>query len=273
MLGDRGKWLLIYAQNVVVAARGDWAFSSAQINLDHLWSLAVEEHFYLVWPGLVFFSSRRTLLRISIAIVVLAPVLRCVLVRSSIGGIGAFVLTPCRIDSMAIGGLLALAETDRCARAALAKYAGSTGIAALALLVPVLLGSRSFEPMEPLIATLGFSLLAIAAASLLAHLVFNAAVRQRQLRTLGKYSYGLYMLHFPLRAPIAALLQAKRWPLPMHSEVLAWAAYFVLVSIISFGAALVTWTLIEKPALALKKHVEPPCRPACSRAAHRTSSA
>lgn len=43
----------------------------------------------------------------------------------------------------------------------------------------------------------------------------------------------------------------------MHSEVLAWAAYFVVATAASFGVALVTWTLIEKPSLALKKYFEP----------------
>lgn len=263
LLGERGRWLLIYAQNIVIAARGDWAFSSAQINMNHFWSLAVEEHFYLVWPALVFFSSRRALTRVSVAILVLAPVLRFALVRSSVGNIAAFVLTPCRIDSMAIGGLLALAETDERARASLARLAPYAGIGALALFVPVALRSRSFEPMEPLIATLGFSLLAIASASLLAHLVFSqesrltAAFQSRPLMTLGKYSYGLYVLHFVLRAPISALLEARGWPALMHSEVLAWAAYFVIATAASFGAALVTWTLIEKPALALKRYFEP----------------
>ena len=48
-LVDRQAWAWLYAVNVYIAREGDWAFSY----LDHLWSLAVEEHFYLVWPFVV----------------------------------------------------------------------------------------------------------------------------------------------------------------------------------------------------------------------------
>ena len=48
-------WAWLYGVNVFVALRGEWALSY----LDHFWSLAVEEHFYFVWPFVVWALARR----------------------------------------------------------------------------------------------------------------------------------------------------------------------------------------------------------------------
>ena len=72
-------WLWLYSTNISVAVEhGNWIASADWLRMGALWSLAVEEHFYLVWPLLVFFLSRRALLRTSIAMIVLVPILRTV---------------------------------------------------------------------------------------------------------------------------------------------------------------------------------------------------
>lgn len=78
---------------------------------EQLWSLAVEEQFYLVWPFAVYFLDRRHLRKLCIFLIVLAPVLR-----------GSFhfafdwpiyELTPFRMDLLAVGGLLCIEWRDR----------------------------------------------------------------------------------------------------------------------------------------------------------------
>src|SRR5690349_16228621 len=65
-LVDRQAWAWLYAVNIYIAREGDWAFSY----LDHLWSLAVEEHFYLVWPFVVGLLAwrPRTLILVSLGL-------------------------------------------------------------------------------------------------------------------------------------------------------------------------------------------------------------
>src|SRR5258708_20764157 len=54
-LVDRQAWAWLYAVNVYIARDGDWTFSY----LDHSWSLATDEHFYLFWPLVAFLLARR----------------------------------------------------------------------------------------------------------------------------------------------------------------------------------------------------------------------
>ena len=89
-------WLGLYATNLLVAIRGSW------FPLSHFWSLAVEEHFYLFWPAVVFRFGRVTTMKVCIAVVVLAGFLRiCLVARGAV--LAAYCLTPCRVDSLAIG--------------------------------------------------------------------------------------------------------------------------------------------------------------------------
>ncbi len=66
-LVDRQAWAWLYGVNVYIAIQGDWSFSY----LEHLWSLCVEEHFYFVWPVVVFLLVARwprTLIAVCLAI-------------------------------------------------------------------------------------------------------------------------------------------------------------------------------------------------------------
>src|SRR6185295_16426951 len=49
-------WLWFYGANVLQSLRGEWCLGG----FNHFWSLAVEEHFYLVWPLVIYCCSRRT---------------------------------------------------------------------------------------------------------------------------------------------------------------------------------------------------------------------
>ena len=75
----------------------------------HLWSLAVEEHFYLLWPLVVFYFSRKALLRTCVGVIVGSLLLRIVLMGMGDNQQTCYLLTPCRIDQLAIGGWVAVA--------------------------------------------------------------------------------------------------------------------------------------------------------------------
>lgn len=71
------------------------------------WSLAVEEHFYLVWPLLVAFLNRKSLAQIAIAMVTVTPLLRYFMLNADLE-VYYFSLT--RFDALAGGALIAIAE-------------------------------------------------------------------------------------------------------------------------------------------------------------------
>lgn len=74
------------------------------VAFDPLWSLAVEEQFYLVWPFAVYFLDERHLRRLLVMLIILAPVLRGVLHFQELWPI--YTLTPFRMDLLAAGALL-----------------------------------------------------------------------------------------------------------------------------------------------------------------------
>ena len=73
-----------------------------------LWSLALEEQFYLLWPFAVFFLPRRALLWLAGSLMVLAPILRYVCTPFFKLEWAIYMLLPFRMDTLATGALLAL---------------------------------------------------------------------------------------------------------------------------------------------------------------------
>jgi len=72
-----------------------------------LWSLAVEEHFYIFWPFAVKFLQQRTLITLVTCVLLIEPILRAAF-TPYIQGETIYYLTPFRLDSLAAGSLLAL---------------------------------------------------------------------------------------------------------------------------------------------------------------------
>jgi peptidoglycan/LPS O-acetylase OafA/YrhL len=97
---------LVYGTNVDVALRG-WSAAAFGI----LWSLSVEEHFYLGWPLLALRAAKRTLWLVLLAVVVGTPLLRWALL-DDVGRVHVYVATWCRWDALACGALLALVHAS-----------------------------------------------------------------------------------------------------------------------------------------------------------------
>src|SRR5258705_480060 len=96
-------WLWTYTTNFYIAAKASWW---ALTYVSHFWSLAIEEHFYLLWPLVVFSFRRETLERICLGVIGVALVLRIALSLAGISELSISVLTPCRGDGLCVGGLL-----------------------------------------------------------------------------------------------------------------------------------------------------------------------
>ena len=73
-----------------------------------LWSLAVEEQFYLLWPFVVFFLRERAIAATAILLMVAAPILRWTMTPLFHNYAAIYMLTPFRMDMLAAGALLAV---------------------------------------------------------------------------------------------------------------------------------------------------------------------
>ncbi len=103
-------WFLTYTSNIYFYLIQNWAGS-----LSHLWTLAVEEQFYIIWPFIMLFVPKRFLFKTIVIIISTGPVFRTVLFLFSNGSPAAsdfiHILTPSCMDSFGLGALLAYAMT------------------------------------------------------------------------------------------------------------------------------------------------------------------
>jgi peptidoglycan/LPS O-acetylase OafA/YrhL len=96
-------WYAFSGANIASALRKDTVAS-----LTPLWSLAVEEQFYFIWPWVVLLCGRNTLKRVALGIMIAAPILRGVFTPLFASRGVIYYLTPFRADSLACGALIAI---------------------------------------------------------------------------------------------------------------------------------------------------------------------
>jgi peptidoglycan/LPS O-acetylase OafA/YrhL len=264
-------WLWLYGTNVLMTWKNDMAFFYADwLNLNPFWSLAVEEHFYLAWPLIVYLCSPRVLKRVCTGVILGSFALRGVLFLRGDWDWGIYIFTPCRVDALAIGGLLALVlRSEPRVGMRLLRWARPL---ALILGVVTLAGLWKNPSRDGWISmTAGYTLLAgFFAALLLASLAAPAAsplgrfFHASFLRGLGKYSYGIYVYHSTLAPAFDRLFGQRELDAWLRGHLhLGRAAYSLSVLLFmllaggaSFAIAFASWHLFEKQFLRLKRYFE-----------------
>lgn len=241
-------WLWSYSLNYLQAAAGDFHVAGAVTG--HFWSLCVEEQFYLVWPLVVWVTPARHLRAVCIAVLGMSIAVRGSLLLGGMPAPGPHVILPGRLDGLVIGAWLAsaardgvdLRATDR--RAVLAALAG---LVAVFLALPYrngLMHSMSVTPVALL-----------AASMLYAALEDPRRFTSPVLVTAGRYSYGLYVFHVPVKVGLAAVgLDAAALVPVVRSGIAASVTMIAIGTALSFGVAYLSWHLFEKRILSLKRY-------------------
>jgi len=234
--------------------------------LNHIWSLAIEEQFYLVWPFVVLLVSRRTLRAICLLMVAAGFVFCVWLLTTPYAHTGGLVLTPARMGTLAVGAWLASAVREPRLKARVERLAPYSLAASVILLVGINLPDLQMQGYEPVMQTFGFPLLAIAAASIMA-LAMNSTrrwtwyqklFRTRVLKFFGKYSYGMYIFHLPVVVAFEGIgLTIVVFPLVGKSDVPGAIVFTLLALATTTLLAYLSWHLYEKQFLRLKSRFVP----------------
>ncbi len=200
-LVDRQWWAWLYGVNIYIALQGDWSFSY----LEHLWSLCIEEHFYFFWPVAVYLMASRPRLLIvaSLSIALAAMAAR---LTGSLMGLSwwtTYVLTPFRLDGLALGAFVAVTVRQPGGLERLVRALPWVAAIAAGLLVATFGWTRlvSRESME-LVLPVRASLIQVLLGCLLVWALaapqgspISRLFQVRWLMFLGTYSYGLYVYH------------------------------------------------------------------------------
>ncbi len=227
---------------------------------NHLWSLAVEEQFYLVWPLLVFLvRGRRRLMWLALGLALAAPVTRVVLQAHGASVDATYKLTICRADSLLGGAWVALAVRGGLRAWVLRWAPAGFAVGLLACLtIGIRAGNFDYE-INAAVNGIGFSLVALTSACWVAMALrpgFTASLMTTGwLRFFGKYSYGIYVFHMPVAAVVGwAFMPAVR--AHVHSKLLMHLVEFGLGVGFTVAVAMVSFALYEKPLLGFKRYFE-----------------
>lgn len=266
-----GIWYWLYLTNLQIARLGVWQHQT----LDITWSLAIEEHFYLLWPLVVRRVPERRLVAVCAALFAAALGLRVWLVASGASPLIAYTATPARFDTLAAGAALAVWARREGGLARLAPAArlvlGAATLLFAALYAwirwtaapPAAAGWEAATVQvlsflrDPWMQTAGYSLLCVGYAALLVVVVTapaGAAIGRvfelRALRRIGEVSYGMYLIHVFVALVALSFFTPGHYP---DHYALAQIGYWAIVFGVTYGIARLSWVLFEAPLLKLKR--------------------
>jgi peptidoglycan/LPS O-acetylase OafA/YrhL len=251
---DHQGWLWTYAYNIRIVFTGKfWADSG--IPLSHVWSLAVEEHFYLFWPLFVLRAGRATLRRFAIGAVVVVPLVRTALVLAGASRAIVYSFTPCRMDSLLFGALIALTCQDLRYSALLKRLAPRVLVASFAAFLFLAWLGGSPSGLRGPMASVGFTVIGLGSAAIVVLAIgperslLKQALETSVLRWFGRYSYGAYVLHLLFQPALEHWLPPARLEGALASQTLAIMARAALGICSTMVAAVASFHLLEAPFL------------------------
>jgi peptidoglycan/LPS O-acetylase OafA/YrhL len=217
--------------------------------LTHFWSLAVEEQFYLVWPLIVWHCSPRTSTRVAIGALLGSLALRVAMVASHAPYLTVYMLTPCRLDGLAVGALIALGTRSESGLVGTRRVILPLASVGAAILVILSIWRQTLFSADPWVLTIGLA----AAAWLYGGLVVVALSYQSStlawapLRWIGERSYGLYVLHPFVMFALTTFTALQVGTVAYAGVALAASAIVAEISYAGF----------ERPFLSLKDRLAP----------------
>jgi peptidoglycan/LPS O-acetylase OafA/YrhL len=272
-------WLVTFTQNINMLAYPDLP-QNGWPAFGHLWTLSVEQQFYLLFPMLLLLRSRRAFALALTACVVAAPVLRLALGIwfSHLGwndgdiAFAIYAFAPTHFDAFAIGALIALFRAEiranpRIMRAAFAAagtvtflYVGvyaALGLAAaphvsmdaLRNIVSGVLYGQGREVFVYMLPT------GISAAIIVGILCGQASClrlcRVPGLQMIGRVSYGGYLLHIPVLMALGAAVPIFYLPANNLHGILAHIGLFLCAYPVVVALAWLSFTFFERPVARL----------------------
>lgn len=240
-------WHALFASNFYAVHVGYWPPLVA-----HLWSLSVQEQFYLLWPLVILFTPRRWFLAVLAASVLIAFSFRVYCVLAGVNPLFRWTMLPGTLDSFAIGGFIAWLGQGRVGTAIMTmRQRWGFGVFAFACLLVA--RSLRYLPQDSLwVPTIElwegvFIGWVIAATAQGWRGPLGWFLSLPPLVYIGKISLGIYLFHVLVEVLVGPWIVASGLD-PMHDNTTrVWTLWLV-----SIGVAAVSWHFFEKPLSKLK---------------------
>lgn len=237
-----------------------YAFGQGAIAMRHTWSLAVEEHFYLIWPAIVYYFSIKSInkhwYKYCLAICIVSIILFYVIFPFHSANILVRISTNTRLISLIAGAIIAINETrmrsfsNKSMNKILALSFVSYAIFFVLNGIPI----TRYMPYEPVFIVCSF----FGSVSLflwvlnledkpsnIVHKFFSSRI----MTSMGLISYGLYLYHYPIYHCFGInTVVAPYVPVGLFRSVTP--------VLLSFAAAILSYHFIEKPLLKIKDRIK-----------------
>ncbi|MFB5589493.1 acyltransferase family protein [Bacillus cereus] len=216
--------------------------------LNHFWSLAVEEQFYVVWPFIIslglYYIKKQSRMILLICLGAFASALAMAnLYEPGVDPSRIYYGTDTRAFSLLIGAVLALVwPSNRLANNIIPKARFILDVVGGIAFIIILVMFWKTNQYDPFLYKGGMVLLSIATALLVANLAHPASriaqfLRFRPLRWVGVRSYGIYLWHYPILTLTTPKVNAGDF------SIIRAILQFLLIILI----AQISWKFIEKP--------------------------
>lgn len=249
---------LLYIQNlypgsVSILASVPWRVIS------HLWSMGVEEQFYMLWPLVVWLCPhRRILLRVTLTLIACSFALRFAAPWLRLAPIFMARWTPTVVDAIFMGAVLAIIRREKIYRwlESSAPYAALGGVGAIALISKLTGYSVLHTPLRAafMISIWNITAAAVVVAVMRKDSFLCRVCSMKGICWLGARSYGLYLFHLTYLACFLGLFipRAARF-MPLKCAQLLAAACVFGITVLLAGLC---YRFIEEPAMNLKKRLK-----------------
>jgi peptidoglycan/LPS O-acetylase OafA/YrhL len=247
-IASDAKWTAVFAANIHFALIGtDYLGSQLPPSpLQHMWSLGVEEQFYLIWPGLflllaviVRLSRRSNVLHVLAAslLVVIGASLAWSVIQTSSNATWAYFSPLSRAWELALGALIAVIgpAISRVPTTWIHQVAAVLGLAGIIVSALILTSSTPYPGWAVTTPVVGTALL-IGAGCGNPQTVIGRALSVRPMQWLGARSYSLYLWHWPI------LMIAAQYA---GHHLSTWENSGLLLGAVAASA--ITFRLVENP--------------------------
>jgi peptidoglycan/LPS O-acetylase OafA/YrhL len=248
-------WLWTYTSNLSnIFDQISWDDSLNFPSFGHFWSLCVEEHFYVFWPFLIYYSNEKWLTRIMWILVALSafsvlfvfvfgdciPILKWSSIRCS--------------GVLSLGGLIAYYLNNPLQHKQIVIISQKSIMISGILFLLAHFIPRQCEIHQVL--TFFTSLVFFSCLLVLAiedRNIMSKLFKHRSLYFIGKISYGIYVYHGVLRPYFKSFLYDDL-EIYINNGILRSLIYTITCTMISIFIAWISWVIIEKPILSLKTY-------------------
>jgi len=256
---DHQLWYWLYLSN--------WTEPFLGGSLPHLWSLAVEEQFYLLWPFVVARLDARDLLRTCVALAVASLMIRAVMLGAGVPAEAVYTFSTSRIDALLLGAAAAIVAREPRFMPRALGAPRTLWFVALGTGVLGFLATHGYPRTSPLGQTVGYSLLSVVFAAAILALAIEArqgkkpslmarALSSAPLAALGTYSYGMYVFHKPLHDLVGSRVLASMG-FGHGLGLLEGLVYVGIGALATLLVGVASYWVLERHFLALKDRFAP----------------